>query len=168
MAKQTKNIITRDGCKDEALKSIKKDITLYAILLVFSLLLYIPFFVIVGASFELGIFWGILMLLSCFCIHIVFICIIVYNLRLMQALKRDGVTIVIDRAVRLCEEADRMPNRRFATVNVIYFRDHDRHVYNGSLFELFSHGDEFYLVVIKKKKEKVISAYNTKFYELND
>ena len=168
MAKQTKNIITREGCKDEALKSIKSEIITYSIILAFSLLLYIPFFVIVGASFELGIFWGILMLLCCFCVHIVFICLIFYNVRLMQTIKREGVTVVIDRAVRFSEEADRMPNRRFATVKVIYFRDHDRQIYRGSLFELFENGDEFYLVVIKKRKEKVVAIYSTKLYELKD
>ena len=168
MAKQTKNIITHEECKHEALKSIKGEIVIYAILLAFSLLLYIPFFILVGASFELGVFWGILMLLCCFCVQIVFICFILYNVRLMQAIKRDGVTVVIDRAVRFSEEADRMPNRRFATVKVIYFRDHDRQIYRGSLFELFENGDEFYLVVIKKRKEKVVAIYNTKLYELKD
>ena len=118
MAKQTKNIITRDGCKDEALKSIKGEIVIYAILLAFSLMLYIPFFILVGASFELGIFWGILMLVCCFCVHIVFICFILYNVRLMQAIKRDGVTVVIDRAVRFSEEADRMPSSKEAPTSI--------------------------------------------------
>ena len=119
MVKQTKNIITHEECKHEALKSVKSEIITYSILLAFSLLLYIPFFILVGASFELGVFLGISMLVCCFFVHIVFICCILYNVRLMQAIKRDGVTVVIDRAVRFSEEADRMPNRRLATVKEI-------------------------------------------------
>ena len=87
----------------------------------------------------------------------------------MIDVKRNGVTVVIDKAVRLNEEmVYRFPARNHRLANVIYFRDHDRHIYTGTLFELCSHGDEFYLVILKKKKEKVIKAYNTKFYELKD
>ena len=45
MVKQTKNIITHEECKHEALKSVKSEIITYSILLAFSLLLYIPFFI---------------------------------------------------------------------------------------------------------------------------
>ena len=169
MAKETKNIITREECKNEVLKSVKHDIYLYLLLLVAALVMFVPFIPLIGNAAESHWSLGVLTFFSMFFLHIVLLGILIYHIKLMNDVKRHGVTIVVDKAVRLNEEmVYRFPAKYRRLANVIYFRDHDRHVYTGSLFELCSHGDEFYLVILKKKKEKVIKAYNTKFYELKD
>ena len=169
MAKETKNIITREECKNEVLKSVKHDIYLYLLLLVAALVMFVPFIPLIGNAAESHWSLGVLTFFSMFFLHIVLLGILIYHIKLMNDVKRHGVTIVVDKAVRLNEEmVYRFPAKYRRLANVIYFRDHDRHIYTGTLFELCSHGDEFYLVILKKKKEKVIKAYNTKFYELKD
>ena len=169
MAKETKNIITRQECQNEVIKSIKGDICLYSIILGVAILLFLPFTPLIGKTAATHWALGLLMFFSMFFLHIVLLGILIYHIKLMNDVKRHGVTIVVDKAVRLGEEmVYKFPARYRRLANVIYFRDHDKHIYTGTLFELCSHGDEFYLVILKKKKEKVIKAYNTKFYELKD
>ena len=169
MAKETKNIITREECKNEVLKSVKHDIYLYLLLLVAALVMFVPFIPLIGKAAETHWALGVLTFFSIFFVHIALLIFLLYHVKIMIDIKRNGVTVVIDKAVRLNEEmVYKFPARYHRLANVIYFRDHDRHIYTGTLFELCSHGDEFYLVILKKKKEKVIKAYNTKFYELKD
>lgn len=169
MAKETKNIITREECKNEVLKSVKQDIYLYLVLLGAALVIFLPFAPLIGKAAESYWALGLLTFFGIYSVHIIFFGFLLYYVKIMLDVKRHGVTVVIDKAVRLNEEmVYKFPNRYRRLANVIYFRDHDRHIYTGSLFELCSHGDEFYLVILKTKKEKVINAYNTKFYELKD
>lgn len=169
MAKETKNILTREECKNEVIKSIKGDICLYSVILGAAILLFLPFTSLIGKAAETHWALGLLMFFSTFFLHIVLLGILIYHIKVMNDVKRHGVTIVVDKAVRLGEEmVYKFPNKHHRLANVIYFRDHDKHIYTGTLFELCSHGDEFYLVVLKKKKEKIFKAYNTKFYELED
>lgn len=169
MAKETKNIITREECKNEVIKSVKGDICLYSVILGVAILLFLPFTPLIGKTAATHWVLGLLTFFFLFYLHIVLLGILIYHIKVMNDVKRHGVTIVVDKAVRLGEElVYKFPNRYRRFENVIYFRDHDKHIYTGTLFELCSHGDEFYLVILKKKKEKVIKAYNTKFYELKD
>ena len=169
MAKETKNIITREECKNEVIKSIKQDICLYSVILGAAILLFLPFIFLIGKAAETHWALGVLTFFSMFFVHIALLIFLLYHVKIMIDIKRHGVTVVIDKAVRLNEEmVYKFPARYRRLENVIYFRDHDRHIYTGTLFELCSQGDEFYLVILKKKKEKVIKAYNTKFYELKD
>ena len=167
MAKETKNILTREECKNEVIKSIKGDICLYSVILGVAILLFLPFTPLIGKTAATHWALGLLMFFSMFFLHIVLLGILIYNIKVINDVKRHGVTIVVDKAVRLGEEmVYKFPARYRRLANVIYFRDHDKHIYTGTLFELCSHGDEFYLVLSEPSKGIVINVYNTKFFEL--
>ena len=167
MAKETKNIKTREECKNEVIKSIKGDICLYSVILGVAILLFLPFTPLIGKTAATHWVLGLLTFFFLFFLHIVLLGILIYYIKVMNDVKSHGVTIVTDKAMLLGEEIVRKFPSHHRLANVIYFRDHDKHIYTGSLFELCSQGDEFYLVILKtNKKEKVFQAYNTKFYEI--
>ena len=156
MAKETKNILTREECKNEIIKSIKGDICLYSVILGVAILLFLPFTPLIGKTAATHWVLGLLMFFFLFFLHIVLLGILIYYIKVMNDVKRHGVTIVVDKAVRLGEEmVYKFPNKHHRLANVIYFRDHDKHIYTGSLFELCSHGDEFYLVILKTNKKRI-------------
>lgn len=168
MAKETKNIITREECKREVMKSVKFDVYLYSGIFTAAVLMFLPFIPLIGKAAKVHWLWGIVMFFALFAIHIVLLGFIIYHVKIMRSVKRNGVNVVIDKAARLSEEMVYSFPRRYRIAPVIYFRDHGRQIYTGPLFELFSQGDEFYLVILKARKTKVVAIYNTRFYELKD
>lgn len=160
MAKETKSIITLEDCKNRALSSIKLKIRPYLISLAMAVILFIPFYGLVGIAF--GEHWalGAFTLFSVFIPHILLISVIAYYVGIYKRVQRGEISVVVDKVVRFGEEFRRY--RRFA--NVIYFRDYGKYVQEESL-SLTSHGDEFYVVILNGKRKRIYAAYNMKIYE---
>lgn len=169
MAKQTKNVITREECKNDVLNSVKKDLYHYLILLAFVTIIWFPAYAVISLAFKSHWALGIVTILPCLCAHIYFICVVIGKINLIRIVKNGGIDIAIDKAVRLTSEPVRIAGFRYKVIcGVVYFRDNDRFVNHDSLFDLFNEGDEFYVVFIKTKKPKLVRAYNTRFYELKN
>ena len=165
--KRTKNIITRDMCKDELKRYTKSSVTGYAVLLSLLLLVVLPIGVGVGSaiihkSIIIGILWMILCLLP--------VCILIPKfiswINLMNLVNQGNFYIVKDTVLRVAIEPKRGSGS--SSGHVITFSKNGKYLPFKSPSYLCSVGDEFYLVIIPAKKPKICFAYHTMMYECND
>ena len=165
--KQTKNIITRDMCRDEQKNYLKASICMGVALTVF-ILLPVPLFFYIAVIFSKDSFIASLIPIipCCICIFPFFLMIKTLSnyVNQLRFINQGRLSIAKDTVYRLAinERAGR------TTQNAIYFSKYGRYVPAKSIFDLSSVGDEFYLVIIPAKKPKICFAYHTMMYECND
>ena len=165
--KQTKNIITRDMCRDELKRYTKSAVTGYAVLLFLTLLFFLSMGIGVGTaiihkSVMLGILWMILCLLP--------MCILIPKLirwiNRMNLVNQGRFCIVKDTVARIGFE----PKHGLGSKNrhTLAFTKSGKYFLDKPPSGFYSVADEFYLVIIPTKKPKICFAYHTMMYECND
>lgn len=173
-----KEILTLDNVQQDIQSLIKTKLLGMSISVLLFVVLFIPFIAVVGMEgplfFKLVIAFPPLLFLTEILV-IVFNCIRLYNL-----LKNTDI-IVRDRLVGM-EEKDHRTKRRFYTTYHLYFASYGMFKFpceNYSWSELYYMSDqmayiysecddEFYLVLSKPHTGKIVLAYNTKMFELQE
>ena len=163
----SKNLLTREGCKKELARLFGGTLRTDIALLVVMLLIFIPLAflaIYVGKSiFALGFVFTLL----CACAPAVFVGRTVLDILNLRLIKKDCFSIEKDIVSRLAKgEMPRNYSEGRALVNVIYFARYGRYIASGIAFDLSSVGDEFYVVILHARKEKVLLAYHTMMYDV--
>ena len=168
MTKEPKNILTRESCKKELKRSAKANLIQNSILLAVMLLIFVPLFLlsIYLAKYILAL--GIALALICTIFPIVFAYRIVRDIIFLRIIGQNGFSIVKDTVLRVSRGELPRSYSEGQSVDAIYFAKHGRYVSKGTAFELTSAGDEFYLVIIHAKKEKIVFAYHSMMYDCKE
>ena len=119
MKKATKNLLTRDECRKELLRSTKSDICLYTFLLIFFIILCVPLILAIASLVDnLPIKIIIILLLSVMpCILVTTLICAFIELRLIN---RGGFSIVKDTVCRLVHNEEVRFRRQHNLANVKY------------------------------------------------
>ena len=170
MQKESKNNLTREGCKIELKRLSKANLVQDTVILAVLLLIFVPLFILSIYSAKYILIFGIAFALICMIFPVLFIYKIICAVMFSRTVAQDGFSIVKDTVSRISR--DEMPKnysegRR--RVNVIYFAKYGRCVAPKvrTPFDLSGVGDEFYLV-ISRKKDQIIFAYNSIMYECKE
>ena len=168
MTKESKNVLSRETVKKDLTHLAKADLVQDIVLLAVMLLIFVPlaFLSVYAAKFILIL--GVVLALVCAVPIVIFACRTVRDAITLRLIKNGGFSVEKDTVSQLSRgEIPRKYSEGRHTVDVIYFTKYGRYVSNGATFELSSVGDEFYLVILRAKKEKLVLAFNTKIYEYN-
>jgi len=164
MTNVTKNIISRASCKKNLMHSATAGLRLDAILLVLMLVLFIPLFCL-GVYLAKTLFvLGFVFALCCLIAPGFFIYNLIRDIMTVLLIARDGFFIVKD---TVSGKSKGEPQGR-ATVDVIYFSKYGRYIPSGTVFDLTSENDEFYLVILDKKKPELTAAYHSMMYDYKE
>ncbi len=169
MAKETKNILTRETCKKELVKWAKGEIIPDVILLPIILLIFIPLFLLSIYTAKYILVLGIVLASVCTVAPIIFVCRIICDIIKIRLVKQGSFSIVKDTVCRISKgEIPKKYSEGRRTVDVIYFTKHGRCTSLATPFDLSSVGDEFYLVILHGKKDQIVFAYHSMMYECKD
>ena len=170
MQKESKNSLTREGCKIELKKLSKANLVQDSVILAVLLLIFVPLFVLSIYIAKYILLLGIIFSLICTIFPIIFVCRIIRDMMFSRTVDQNGFSIVKDTVSRISR--DEIPKNysegRF-TVNVIYFAKYGRCVAPKvrTPFDLSGVGNEFYLVILHKNEE-IVFAYNSSMYDCKD
>ncbi len=166
MANESKNIITRESCKQELKRWAKANLLHDAVLLAVMLLIFVPLMILSIYVAKHVLILGLILALAFAVAPVIFVCRIVLDIVTIRLVERDGFSIVRDTVCRLSKgELPQKYSEGRGTVNVIYFAKYGRYVATGTTFDISSIGDECYLVILHGKKEKVIFAFHSAMCE---
>ena len=170
MEKASKNILTRQSCKIELKKLSKANLVQNSVILAVLLLIFVPLFILSIYLAKYILILGIAFALICMIFPVLFIYKIICAVMFSRTVEQDGFSIVKDTVSRISrDELPKSYSEGRRTVNVIYFAKHGRCVAPKvrTPFDLSGVGDEFYLV-ISRKKDEIIFAYNSATYECKE
>ena len=170
MQKESKNNLTREGCKIELKKLSKANLVQDLVILAVLLLIFVPLFILSIYLAKHILILGIAFALICVIFPGLFIYRIIRDVMFSRTVEQDGFSIVKDTVSRISrDEIPKSYSEGRRTVNVIYFAKYGRCVAPKvrTPFDLFGVGDEFYLVILNKNK-KIIFAYNLAMYECKE
>ena len=170
MPKESKNNLTREGCKIELKRLSKANLVQDSVILAVLLLIFVPFFILSIYIAKYILILGIAFALICMIFPVLFVYRIICAVMFSRTVEQDGFSIVKDTVSRISR--DELAKSYFEgrhTVNVIYFAKYGRCVAPKvrTPFDLSCVGDEFYLV-ISHKKDEIIFAYNSVMYECKE
>lgn len=160
----TKNIITREACKKDLRHMAKAALLQDAVLLGVMLLIFVPLILLSISVVNHILPLGLVLILMCAFPPALFIYRIVLDAITIKAVNRGGFSIVKDTVCRLSK--GELEARH--TVDVIYFTRYGRYIASGMTFDMSCVWDEFYLVILHGKKEKIVSAFHSAMYECKD
>ena len=170
MKKESKNNLTREGCKIELKRLSKANLVQDLVILASLLSIFVPLFILsiylTKYILILGIAFALIYMIS----PILFIYKTIRDVMFSRTVEQDGFSIVKDTASRISrDEIPKSYSEGRQTVNVIYFAKYGRCVAPKvrTPFDLSGVGDEFYLV-ISRKKDQIIFAYNSIMYECKE
>lgn len=164
MAKQAKNIITRESCHKELLHIAKADVYSSIVLLAVMLVVFVPFIFLGVFLAEYLVILGIAFALFCLIAPAYWTYQLIVALRMLDRVKRGEFSIVKDTVSRLSPGE---PMGR-STVDAVYYSVYGRFVPGKTAYDLTSVGDEYYLVVMDTKKEPIQMAFHTIMYECEE
>ena len=170
MQKESKNNLTRKGCKIELKKLSKANLVQDLVILAVLLLIFAPLFILSIYLAKYILILGIALALICAIFPVLFIGKIIRDVIFLRTVEQDGFSIVKDTVSRISrDEISKSYSEGRYTVNVIYFAKYGRCVAPKvrTPFDLSCVGDEFYLVILHKKDE-IIFAYNSVMYECKE
>ena len=170
MQKESKNILTREGCKTELRRLSKANLVQDSIILAVLLLIFVPLFVLSIYLAKSILILGIALALICMIFPVLFICRIIRDVMFSRTVDQNGFSIVKDTVSRISrDEIPKNYSEGRRTVNVIYFAKYGRCVAPKvrTPFDLSGVGDEFYLVLLHKNEE-IVFAYNSIMYECKE
>ena len=170
MQKESKNILTRESCKIELKRLQKANLVRDSVILAVLLLIFVPLFVLSIYIAKYILLLGIIFFLICTIFPIIFVCRIIRDMMFSRTVDQNGFLIVKDTVSRISrDELAKSYSEGRRTVNVIYFAKYGRCVAPKvrTPFDLSGVGDEFYLV-ISRKKDQIIFAYNSIMYECKE
>ncbi len=169
MAKETKNIITYESCKEQLTKAARSGLMHDLILLAIVLLICVPIIILSIYLATYILLLGIAFALPCAIASVFFICETVRRILRLRLLAHGGFSVVKDTVYRVSrDEAPKNYTEGRHTVNAIYFTNYGRCTAFGTPFDLAAVGDEFYLVVLHNKKKEVAFAVHTMMYEYKE
>lgn len=160
----SKNIITRKDCKKDLKHMATAALLQDAVLLGVMLLIFVPLILLSISVVNHILPLGIVLVLMCAIPPALFVYRIVLDVITIKAVERGGFSIVKDTVCRLSK--GELEARH--TVDVIYFTRYGRFIASGMTYDMSCVGDEFYLVILHNKKEKIISAFHSAMYECKD
>ena len=170
MQKESKNNLTREGCKIELKKLSKANLVQDLVILAILLLIFVPLFILSIYLAKYILILGIAFALICMIFPGLFIYRIIRDVMFSRTVEQDGFSIVKDTVSRISrDEIPKSYSEGRRTANVIYFVKYGRCVAPKvrTPFDLSGVGDEFYLV-ISHKKDEIIFAYNSVMYECKE
>ena len=170
MQKESKNILTREGCKIELKKLSKANLVQDFVILAILLLIFVPLFILSIYLAKYILILGIAFALICVIFPVLLIYKIICAVMFSRTVEQDGFSIVKDTVSRISrDEIPKSYSEGRRTVNVIYFAKYGRCVAPKvrTPFDLSGVGDEFYLV-ISHKKDEIIFAYKSVMYECKE
>jgi hypothetical protein len=170
MQKESKNNLTREGCKIELKKLSKANLVQDLVILAILLLIFVPLFILSIYLAKYILILGIAFALICVIFPVLLIYKIICAVMFSRTVEQDGFSIVKDTVSRISrDEIPKSYSEGRRTVNVIYFAKYGRCVAPKvrTPFDLSGVGDEFYLVILNKNK-KIIFAYNLAMYECKE
>ena len=170
MQKESKNILTREGCKTELRRLSKANLVQDLVILAILLLIFVPLFILSIYLAKYILILGIAFALICVIFPGLFIYRIMRDVMFSRTVEQDGFSIVKDTVSRISrDEIPKSYSEGRQTVNVIYFAKYGRCVAPKvrTPFDLSTAGDEFYLVILHKN-EKIIFVYNSSMYECKE
>ena len=170
MQKESKNILTRESCKAELKRLSKANLVEDSVILALLLLIFVPFFVLSIYLAKYILLLGIVFAPICAIFPGLFIYRIIRDVTFLRTVDQDGFSIVKDTVSRISrDEFSKSYSEGHRLVNVIYFAKYGRCVAPKvrTPFDLSGVGDEFYLV-ISRKKDQIIFAYNSIMYECKE
>ena len=170
MQKESKNNLTREGCKIELKKLSKANLVQDLVILAVLLLIFVPLFILSIYLAKHILILGIAFALICMISPVLFVYKIIRDVMFSRMVDQNGFSIVKDTVSRISrDEIPKSYSEGRRTVNVIYFAKYGRCVAPKvrTPFDLSGVGDEFYLVILNKNK-KLIFAYNLAMYECKE
>ena len=166
MTKESKNILTRESCQKELVRRAKGNLIPDIVLLVFMLLIFVPFFVACIYLAKYIFILGIILALICPIAPAFFVYRIVCDIIKLRLAKQGAFSIARDTVSRISRgEIPKKYSEGRHTVDVVYFTKYGRCTSIRTPFDLTSVGDEFYLVVLHGKKDRIAFAYHSMMYE---
>ena len=157
----TKNIITRESCKQEILHICRADVRYNIVLLLAFAPLYIPF-ILVCAFFLKENLLIIIPFAVSLAIPSLFGYLVFNAVRIKREVEQGAFSVLIDIASYLSEGEAVGRNR---TADVIHLAKFGRYIPSRTIFDLTSAGDEFYIVVINRKKKVPVLVFSRLLYE---
>ena len=170
MQKESKNNLTREGCKIELKKLSKANLVQDLVILAVLLLIFVPLFILSIYLAKYILILGIAFALICMIFPVLFIYKIICDVMFSRTVEQNGFSIVKDTVSRISrDEIPKNYSEGRRTVNVIYFAKYGRCVAPKvrTPFDLSGVGDEFYLVILHKNEE-IVFAYNSSMYDCKD
>ena len=170
MQKESKNILTREGCKAELMRLSKANLVQDSVILAVLLLIFVPLFVLSIYLAKSILILGIALALICAIFPVLFIGRIIRDVMFSRTVDQNGFSIVKDTVSRISrDEIPKSYSEGRYMVNVIYFVKYGRCVAPKvrSPFDLSGVGNEFYLVILHKNEE-IVFAYNSSMYDCKD
>ena len=170
MQKESKNHLTRKGCKIELKRLSKANLVQDLVILAILLLIFVPLFILSIYLAKYILILGIAFALICMIFPVLLIYKIICAVMFSRTVDQNGFSIVKDTVSRISrDEIPKSYSEGRRTVNVIYFAKYGRCVAPKvrTPFDLSGVGDEFYLVILNKNK-KIIFAYNLAMYECKE
>ena len=165
----TKSIITHAGCKKDLLNIVKANMLQDTVLLGIMLLIFVPLMLLSISLINHILPLGIVLALMCAIPPALFVYRIVLDVMTVKAVERDGFSIVKDSVCRLSKgEIPKKYAEGRSPVDVIFFTRYGRYTASKIAFDMSCIGDEFYLVLLHGKKEKIILAFHSAMYELQE
>lgn len=157
----TKNIITRESCKQEILHICRADVRYNIVLLLAFAPLYIPF-ILVCAFFLKENLLIIIPFAVSLAIPSLFGYLVFNAVRIKREVEQGAFSVLIDIASYLSEGEAVGRNQ---TADVIHLAEFGRYIPSRTIFDLTSAGDEFYIVVINRKKKVPVLVFSRLLYE---
>ena len=170
MQKESKNNLTRKGCKTELKRLSKANLVQDLVILAVLLLIFVPLFILSIYLAKYILILGIAFALICMIFPGLFIYRIIRDVMFSRTVEQDGFSIVKDTVSRISrDEIPKNYSEGRRTINVIYFAKYGRCVAPKvrTPFDLSGVGDEFYLVILHKNEE-IVFAYNSSMYDCKD
>ncbi len=170
MQKESKSILTREGCKTELMRLSKANLLQNSVILAVLLLIFVPLFILSIYLAKYILILGIIFALICAIFPILFVYRIICDVMFSRTIEQNGFSIVKDTVSRISHgEVPKSYSEGRHTVNVIYFTKYGRCVSPKvkTPFDLSGSGDEFYLVILHKNR-KIIFAYHSIMYDCKE
>ena len=170
MQKESKSILTREGCKAELKRLSKANLVQDSAVLAVLLLIFVPLFALSIYLAKYILILGIAFALICAICPILFTFKIIRDVMFSRMIGQNGFSIVKDTVSRVSRgEIPKSYSEGRHTVNAIYFAKYGRCVAPKvrTPVDLSTAGDEFYLVILHKN-EKIIFVYNSSMYECKE
>ena len=169
MRKETKIILTREGCQKDLIGWAKRCLVRDVLLLVVMAVIFVPLFLLsVAVAGEFPAL-GIPLAVICAAAPLWFVGKIACNIRIFALTARGGFSLVRDRVRYTAKgETPRKPFGGNSPVNVLYFEKYGRYVPSETVFSLTAPGDAFYVARLHTKNGKTVFAYHTAMYEYKE
>ena len=169
MPKETKYVLTREACHEELIRWAKGSLIPDAVFLAVISLIFVPLFVTCVFAAKYIPVLGIILALTCTVAPAFLVYKTVCDIIRLRLVRKGSFSIVRDTVSRISKgEVPKNYSEGRHTVDVVYFTKYGRCASINTPFDLSGVGDEFYLVILHGKKDKIVFTYHSLMYECKD